>query len=42
MFGDPFGGVFTGGKSGVDSVAYIPIFAFGNVHSSSGRWVRSR
>jgi hypothetical protein len=37
MLGEAFGGVLTGGKSGVDSVAYIPILAWGNVHSGSGR-----
>src|SRR5262249_50385437 len=38
--GDPGGAFFSAGKSGVESTAYVRIFAFGNDHSGSGRWCR--
>jgi hypothetical protein len=37
MLGEPLGACLFGGKSGVDSVAYISTFAFGNFHSGSGK-----
>src|SRR5215471_9664793 len=41
LFGAPLGGCLPGGKSGFESIAYIPIFGFGKLHSGSGKWLRS-
>lgn len=41
MLGEPSGACFGGGKSGVESLAYVSMWAFGNSHSGSGRWLRS-
>ena len=37
MLGEPLGACLFGGKSGIDFVAYISIFAFGKFHSGSGK-----
>jgi hypothetical protein len=37
MFGASFGASLTGGKSGFESVANMPISAFGKRHSGSGK-----